>query len=109
MVFRLSQLVEEIGGIVVLVRELPASDLGREVISILGEATEAEDLALRKLRNRFGRVESGQEEQGLEDVRRGWRPFDLKVYRDLEARRNTAPAYFVKSPSPWTSCWPDSI
>jgi hypothetical protein len=66
-VFRLSQLVEEIGGIVVLVRELPASDLGREVTSILGKAAEAEDLALRKLRSSFGRVESGQEAQPDDD------------------------------------------
>ena len=52
-VSRLSALVQQFNPIVVAARELPLGDLTRELRQVLGEAAEAEDLALRRLRSTF--------------------------------------------------------
>ena len=57
MVAGLSGLVDEFRDIVVTVRDLPADDVTRGVSTILAQAAEAEDLALRNLRGTFRKSE----------------------------------------------------
>ena len=64
MITRLGQLVDQLRGIVIAVRELPADDTTAEVSALLAEAAEAEDLALRNLRGTFQRLEPSEEQQG---------------------------------------------
>ena len=64
MITRLGQLVDQLRGIVIAVRELPADDTTAEVSALLAEAAEAEDLALRNLRGTFQRSEPSGERQG---------------------------------------------
>ena len=60
---RLGDLVAEISLIVVLVRELPATKATRGVSQILAEAAEAEELALRKIRGTFEKVDDTPEDE----------------------------------------------
>ena len=54
----LNQLVDEFSGIVVAVRKLPASEVTRAVVSTLAQAADDEELALRKLRGSFEKLEA---------------------------------------------------
>ena len=65
-VAQLSQLVDDFRSIVVAVRDLPSHEVTRGVSTLLAEAAEAEDLALRNLRGTFQRSEGrpGEESAG---------------------------------------------
>ena len=51
---RLGELVDELRALVETVRELPTSEITREVAAVLSQAAQGEDLALRQLRSSFG-------------------------------------------------------
>ena len=57
----LNQLVDEFRGIVVAVRKLPTSEVTRQVVSTLAQAADDEELALRKLRGSFEKLEAPAE------------------------------------------------
>ena len=62
----LNQLVDEFRGIVVAVRKLPASEVTRALVSTLAQAADDEELALRKLRGSFEKLEEPAEEAAPE-------------------------------------------
>ena len=61
-VARLSELIDELRGIVAAVHDLGASEITRPVSQFLAEAVDNEDLALRKLRGTFQKSEEVDEE-----------------------------------------------
>ena len=67
-VIRLSELVDQLRDIVVQIRELPTEGLNHRVTALLGESAEAEDLALRRLRSSFDKLEPGGEEESPTDA-----------------------------------------
>ena len=66
MVDSLSRLIDEFSGVVATIRNLPESGITRPVSQILAEAAQDEDLALRRLRGTFQKMETDKSEEAVD-------------------------------------------
>ena len=88
-VSRLSQRIEDIRGIVVAIRSLPASEITRPVSDILAQASADEELVLRQLRGTFQKAEEappGPSESGEETAEVTFTPLDLTLFDSFNAQ-----------------------